>query len=168
MFQLFLTDIFVEVYSYYIFQQNKHQQQSLPFNRIYKSKAMSHMLSPWTMWIVTCSSGRKKYKALTFWCFMFQLQTNMFWFSIHIMLLYILSLKGKDRIGIKRIQVILRGRYLVKRSGNVRKYKNQWHFVIILFGQGNKFHSCSYILKLLNGLCCFEESLHTARRLQKQ
>lgn len=55
-------------------------------------------------------------------------------FSIQIMLLYTLNLKGIHWIGIKWIQVILRSRYLVKRSGNVHKYDNQWQFVTILLG----------------------------------
>lgn len=134
MLELSLAEIFVKAYSYYGFQQNKHLQQSLQFNRIYKNKVISHVSNPWTMWILTCSSGRKKYKALTFQCFRFQLQTNMFRFSIQIMLLYTLNLKGKHRIGMKWIQVILRGRYLVKTSGNVHKYENQWQFITILLG----------------------------------
>lgn len=105
----------------------------IPFNRIYKSKVISHVSTPWTMWILMFSSGRKKYKALTFWYFMFQLQKNIFRFSIP-MFLYTLNLKIKHRIGIKRTQVILRDRYLVKRAGNVHEYKNQWQFVTILFG----------------------------------
>lgn len=132
MFQLSLTDIFVEAYSYYAFEQNKHQQQSLPFNRIYKSKVISRVKS--TDHVDADMFQWEEEKALTFRCFLFHLQTNILKFSIQIMFLYTLNLKGKHRIRMKWIQVILRARYLVKRSGNVHKYENQRQFVTILLG----------------------------------
>lgn len=158
MFQLSLTEIFVEAYSYYDFHQNKYQQQSLPFNRIYKSKVMSHVSSPPTMWILTCSSRRNSYSLSEASCF--SCRQIFLDFSIQIMLLYTLNFKGKHRIGIEWIQGIL----LVKRSGNINMKTNDnlSQFYLAMTAQANKSHSFSCILRLLDDLCSFEESWHTA------